>query len=334
MFPSFFLLTLLSLTGIAHAETDWSRIAPNSHVYTTLVMLTILAIILTALQFLHCLAALWAKDTQIRKQGLVILLPGLVSLLALYILRTYFLIHYNSTHFPRAFYTMLYFTEQFSTILVAVSTMVLLYYTEHDWYQDTIVILRVKQGIESLLVGAWLALVVAQTITYQQPSDVDHNPLLTVVLYQPKLTHIIIGLYTFISIDVALSSFMLWLHARKRLDLEEQNHVKTLLLITPLLAIRALILLALHFVPLISIPPTLVKTIWIFLFLGWILLDPALCYVALYTLLHSSQVPAPIRFRSFTWAPLAGCINGMTRSPRLYLVKESETRYAIQQRWE
>ncbi|KAF7336368.1 hypothetical protein MVEN_02185300 [Mycena venus] len=267
-----------------------------------MVIFTVLAIVVTVVQFLHCFTAVVGMEAGLGKRPFVVLFPGLVSLLALYILRAYILTHYNnsSSHLSRAIYAMLYFTEQFSNILIAASTMIFLYRTERDWYQNT-VILAVRKGLGLLFLAAWLALVVAQTITYRLPSDVDHNALLTIALYQDKLTHAIIGFYNLVTLDIAVSSFVLWIHARKYWEPESEKdhhqHTNTLLLITHLLAIRSLFLLVVHILSLVSIPPHLVNTVWTVIFVGWLMLDPTLCYAALYALLRASGIEPPIRFR-------------------------------------
>ncbi|KAJ7131283.1 hypothetical protein C8R44DRAFT_56408 [Mycena epipterygia] len=291
--PSFLLVAILAiLAGVAHAETDWSILTPDSDLNTTMVVCTVLAIVVTIVQFLHCLAAVWGKEAGLSQQTFVVLLPGFVSLLALYILRAYFLTHYtHDTHLSRAIYAMLYFTEQLSNILIAASTMVLLYYTERDWYQNS-TILRVRKGLGLLFVVAWLALVVAQTIIYRKPSDVDHTALLTIALYQDRLTHAIIGFYNLVTLDIAISSFVLWLHA------SPDHRIKLLLFITPLLALRSLALLVVHVLSLVTIPTHLVSTIRNVIYICWLMVDPTLCYIALYALLRASQVPPPIRFRT------------------------------------
>ncbi|KAJ7131244.1 hypothetical protein C8R44DRAFT_56252 [Mycena epipterygia] len=312
--PSFLLLAILAiLAGVTHAKTNWSILTPDPDLNTTMVVYTVLAIVVTIVQFLHCLAAVWGKDDGLGQRTFVVLLPGLVSLLALYILRAYFLTHYNhDTHLSRAIYAMLYFTEQLSNILIAASTMVLLYYAERDWYQNATILL-VRKGLGLLFVIAWLALVVAQTIIYGQPSDVDHDALLTIALYQGRLTHAIIGLYNLVTLDIAISSFVLWIHARKLLDPKAgpDNRITLLLLIAPLLALRSLALLVVHVLSLVTIPAHLVSTIWNVIYVGWLMVDPTLCYAALYALLGASQVPPPIRFRTIAqicWTIVLACL--------------------------
>jgi hypothetical protein len=78
-----------------------------------------------------------------------------------------------------------------------------------------------------------------------------------------------------------------------------------LLIITPLLALRSLALLVIHVLSLVSIPAHLVNTIWSVVFGGWLMLDPTLCYAALYALLRASGIPAPIQFRAIAKACLA-----------------------------
>ncbi|KAF7339114.1 hypothetical protein MVEN_01988100 [Mycena venus] len=193
---------------------------------------------------------------------------------------------------------MLYFTEQFSNILIATSTMVFLYWTERNWYKNTM-ILAVRNALGLLMVVAWLALVVAQTILYRPPSDVDHNGLLTIALYQDQLTHAIIGFYNLVTLDIAVSSFVVWIYARKyrEPESEKDHHTNIFLLITLLLAIRSLSILVVHILSLVSIPPHLVNTIWTVIFVGLLMLDPTLCYAALYALLRASGVKPPIKFR-------------------------------------
>ncbi|KAJ7021383.1 hypothetical protein C8F04DRAFT_1241413 [Mycena alexandri] len=334
-----FLLTVF--TGVAHAKTDWSIITPDSDLNTSMVIYTILAVAVTVVQSIHGLAAVGKMEAGLGRRTFVFLLPGLVSLLALYILRTYFLIHYNSTHFPRAFYAMLYFTEQFSNILIAVSTMILLYCTERDWYQNT-VILRARKGLGFLIILGWLGLVVAQAALYRQPSDVDHNPLLTIALYQDELTHAIIGFYNFVTLDIALSAFILWIHARRRPDPEAgaDPRIKILLLITALLAIRSLALLVVHVISIVSIPTHLANTIWNLIFCGWLMLDPTLCYIALYALLHSSQVEPPIKFRVIVATcciVAAGVLKTVLAimaamcGPRIYVVQSWGKTYVVEE---
>ncbi|KAJ7264768.1 hypothetical protein C8J57DRAFT_407389 [Mycena rebaudengoi] len=308
--PSFLPMAILAiLAGVTHAKTDWSILkTPDSGLNAAMVVYTILAIVVTIVQFLHCLAAVWKKEAGLGQRTFDVLLPGLVSLLALYILRAYFLTHYNhDTHLPRAIYAMLYFTEQLSNILIAASTIVLLYCAERDWYQNT-TILRVRKGLALLFVVAWLALVVAQTIVYGQPSDVDHNALLTIAVYQNRLTHAIIGFYNLITLDIAISSFVLWIHARKRPDPEAgpDQRIRLLLFITSLLALRSLALLVVHVLSLVTIPRHIVSTVWNVIYIFWLMVDPTLSYVALYALLRASQVPPPIRFR--TIAQICGAI--------------------------
>ncbi|KAJ7264764.1 hypothetical protein C8J57DRAFT_1623696 [Mycena rebaudengoi] len=306
--PSFMLIAILAiLAGATHAETDWSVLkAPDSDLNTTVVVYTVLAIIVTIVQFLHCLAAVWKKEAGLGQRTFDVLLPGLASLLALYILRAYFLTHHNH-HISRAIYAMLYFTEQFSSILIAASTMVLLYCAERDWYQNT-TILRVRKGLALLFVVAWLALVVAQTIIYRQSSDIDHNAVftLTIALYRNRLTDAIIGFYNLVTLDIALSSFVLWIHARIRADPEAgpDRRIKFLLFITPLLALRSLALLIVHVLSLTTIPRHLVSTVGNVIYIGWFIVDPTLCYVALYALLRVSQASPPLRFRTI----VQGCL--------------------------
>jgi hypothetical protein len=209
--PSFLLISVLA--GVAHAKTDWSLITPDPDINTTMVVYTILAIVVTVVQFLHCLAAVCGMEAGFGRRTFVVLLPGLVSLLALYILRAHLLIHYNHSHLSRAIYAMLYFSEQLSNILIATSTMVILCAAERDWYQNA-TLLGVRKAVGLLFVIAWLALVVAQTIMYHPPSDVDHNAILSIALYQDNLTHVIIGFYNIVTLDITLSSFFLWIHTR------------------------------------------------------------------------------------------------------------------------
>ncbi|KAJ7264759.1 hypothetical protein C8J57DRAFT_1512111 [Mycena rebaudengoi] len=57
------------LNGATHAETDWSVLkAPDSDLNTTVVVSTVLAIVVTIVQFLHCLAAAWKKETGLGEQ--------------------------------------------------------------------------------------------------------------------------------------------------------------------------------------------------------------------------------------------------------------------------
>jgi hypothetical protein len=190
------------------------------------VVYTVLAIVVTIVQFLHCFTAVVRMEPGLGKQTFAVLFSGLVSLLALYILRAYFLTHYNNyrSHSSRPIYAMLYFTEQFADILITTSTMVLLYWTERDWYKNTI-ILAVRKGRGSLVVVAWLALVVAQMILSRPSSDVDHNALLTIAFYQDnlKLTLAIIAFYNLLTLDIAVSSFVLWMYARKYREPESEN---------------------------------------------------------------------------------------------------------------
>jgi hypothetical protein len=121
---------------------------------------------------------------------------------------------------------MLYFTEHFSNILIAASTMLLLYSTECDWYQNGI-IHRVRNGLRLLSVVAWLALVVAETIKYHPPPDVAHNAIMTIALSQGRLTNPIIGFYNFVTLDIAISSDLLGMYARKHQDREaDPDHVR------------------------------------------------------------------------------------------------------------
>ncbi|KAJ7851449.1 hypothetical protein B0H13DRAFT_2674177 [Mycena leptocephala] len=397
--PSLFLVTILaSLTGVTHAKTDWSTVTPIPYVNMTMMIFTVLAIVVTIVQSLHCIAAASGVDVGRGKRLFVVLLPGLVSLLALYILRAYFLTHYHpTTHLSRALYAMLYFTEQFSNIMIAASTMALLHYTERDWYEITIG-LRIRTALRTLLVVAWLALVIAQTVIYRPPSDVDHNALLTIALYQDRLTHAIIGVYNFITLDIAISSFVLWIHVRKREspdpesgpdkrlsefpepesgpensisefvgpesgsdhhasecpapEPEQETRHKFLLFAASLLAIRALALLVVHVISVLSIPAHLVTVIWNVILFGWLVLDPTLCYAALYALLRASRVPAPLQFR---WIVVAcatvaaaaaavavilvgGCLKGMAEDERnTYVVKDKNTgikhKIVVQKRW-
>ncbi|KAJ7599511.1 hypothetical protein C8J56DRAFT_1094409 [Mycena floridula] len=298
---SFFLMLLLAtLTGFTHAETDWSLITPDSGINTTIVIYTILAILATVVQFLHCCAAMGGTmEAGLGKWSFILLFPGLLSLLALYILRAYFLTHYHSTvHFSRAVYAMLYFTEQFSNIMIAASTMVLLYCAEREWYEN-VVIFCVRKGFGAISIVAWMTLVVAQTILYHQPANEDHNALLTTALYQDHLTHAIMGFYNLVTLDIAISSFVLWIRVNKlrAAETEMDQRFRALSFITPLLAIRSLALLIIHAISLVSVPDHLVNKLWNLIFFGWLILDPTVCYLALYILLDSSQVPPPIRFR-------------------------------------
>ncbi|KAJ7224724.1 hypothetical protein B0H12DRAFT_1077968 [Mycena haematopus] len=300
--PIFIFAVLASVAGVAHAKTDWSTITPDSIPNTTMVIFTVLATVVTIVQFLHCFAVVVGMEAGLGKRTFTVLFPGLVSLLALYILRAYFLTHYNHSpsHLSRAIYAMLYFTEQFSNILIAASAMAFLYSHERDWYEYT-VLLAVRNGLRFLFLVAWLALVVANTIVYRPPSDVDHNALLTIALYQDTLTHAIIGFYNLITLDIAVSSFVLWIHARKyrepESDKDPASHINTLLFVTLLLAIRSLSLLVVHILSLVSIPPHLANTIWTVIVVLWLMADPTLCYAALYALLRASGVEPPIQFR-------------------------------------
>ncbi|KAJ6556057.1 hypothetical protein B0H19DRAFT_1151860 [Mycena capillaripes] len=163
------------------------------------------------------------------------------------------------------------------------------------------------------MVVAWLALVVAQTILYRPPSDVDHNALLTIALYQDKLTHAIIGFYNLVTLEIAVSSFVLWIYARKHREPESEKDHRTniLFFITILLAIRSLSLLVVHVLSFVSIPPHLVNAIWNVIFVGWLMLDPTLCYAALYALLRTSGVKPPIKFRQIVqvcWEVIMACL--------------------------
>ncbi|KAJ6569304.1 hypothetical protein B0H19DRAFT_1256948 [Mycena capillaripes] len=309
--PSF--LLILALAGVTHANTDWSIITPDPDLNTTMVVYTVLAIVVTIVQLVHCFAAVLGMEAGSGQRTFIVLFPGLISLLALYILRAYFLTHYNRDHLSRAIYAMLYFTEQLSNILIAASTMVLLCWAEIEWYQN-ITILGVRKALGLLFVVAWLALVVAETIMYRQPSDVDHNALLTIALYQDKCTHAIIAFYNLVTLDIAVSSFVLWIHARslKRADPESEPDIRItlLLIITPLLALRSLGLLVVHVLSLILIPAHLVDTIWNVIYGSWLMFDPTLAYAALYALLRASGVPPPIRFRTIAkacWSIIVVC---------------------------
>ncbi|KAJ7206880.1 hypothetical protein GGX14DRAFT_567972 [Mycena pura] len=309
MFRPFVLVILASVAGITNAnlKTEWYMITPDPDLDTTMMVYTVLAIVVTIVQFLHCLAVVVHMEAEPGKHTFAVLFAGLVSLLALYTLRAYFLTHYNTaTHLSRPIYAMLYFTEQFSNIMITFSTMILLRWAEGDWYKNAI-ILRVRKGLGLLLVVAWLALVVAQTIMYRPPTDVDHNALLTVALYQDRLTDAIIAFYNLVTLDIAISSFVLWIHVRKlpEPDSGPDHRIKILLLISPLLAIRTLALVVVHVVSLVSIPAHLVNTIWDIILVRWLVLDPTLCYAALYALLRASGVPFPIQFKTIVAACLA-----------------------------
>ncbi|KAJ7915405.1 hypothetical protein B0H13DRAFT_2324354 [Mycena leptocephala] len=302
---SLFLLAILAnAPGITHAKTDWPTITPDSDLNTTMVVYTVLATVVTIVQFLHCFAAVVGMEAGLGKRTFTVLFPGLMSLLALYILRSYFLTHYNNSpaHLSRAIYAMLYFTEQFSNILIATSTMALLYWTERDWYKNKIILATRK----------------------------DHNALLTIDLYQHKLTHAIIGFYNVVTIDISISSFVLWIYGRKYRESEAEKDQRTnsLLLITPLLAIRSLLLLVVHVLSLVSIPPHLVNTIWTVIYGGWLMLNPTLCYAALYTLLLVSGAEPPIRFRHIAlacWAIIVACFSCVTAMERAMPRTETET---------
>ncbi|KAJ7723231.1 hypothetical protein B0H16DRAFT_1888085 [Mycena metata] len=397
--PSLFLLaTLSSLAGVSHAKTDWTMVTPFPDVNLAIMIFTVLAIVVTIVQCLHCISAASEVVVGRGKHLFVVLLPGLVSLLALYILRAYFLTHYHpTTHLSRAVYAMLYFTEQFATVTIAASTMALLHYTERDWYETTIG-LQIRKGLRTLLIATWLALVIAQTVMYRPPSDVDHNALLTIALYQDRLTHAIIGIYNFFSLDIAISSLLLWIHVREREykdpesgpeerfsefpepEFEPENSVsefvdpesgsdhhtgespareheretrhKFLLFAAVLLAIRALALLVVHIISIASIPAHLVTAIWNVILFGWLVLDPTLCYAAVYALLRASRVPAPLQFRWIVVACAAvaaaaavaavalvgACLKGMAEGERdTYVVKDKTTgnkhKIVVQKRW-
>ncbi|KAJ7599445.1 hypothetical protein C8J56DRAFT_881884 [Mycena floridula] len=248
---------LATLTGFTHAKTDWSLITPDSDYNAAMVIYTILAILVTIVQFLHCCAAV------------------------------------NGT------------MEQFSNIMIAASTMVLLYCAEREWYEN-VIILCVRKGFGAILILAWIILIVAQTILYHQPADEAYNSLLTIALYQDHLTHAIIGFYNLVTLDIAISSFVLLIRVNKlraaETEMDQWKRVRALFLIAPLLAIRSLGLLMVHIISLVSVPDHLVNTIWNLIFFGWLILDPTLCYIALDILLHSSQVPPPIRFRDIVVA--------------------------------
>ncbi|KAJ7476478.1 hypothetical protein FB451DRAFT_1460567 [Mycena latifolia] len=385
--PSFFLVTILaSLAGVTHAKTDWSMVTPIPYLTMTMMIFTVLAIVVTTVQSFHCIAAARGVDVGCGKRLFVILLPGLVFLLALYILRAYFLTHYHpTTHSSRALYAMLYFTEQFSNIMIAASTMALLHYIERDWYEITIS-LRIRTTLRTLLVAAWLALVIAQTVMYRPPSDVDHNALLTIALHQDRLAHAIIGVYNFVSLDIAISSFMLWIHVRKREsqspdpesgpenrlselpepesgpenslrelagpesgsdhhaseypdpESEQETRHNFLLFAASLLAIRALALLVMHVISVVSIPAHLVTVIWNVILFGWLVLDPTLCYAALYILLRASGLPAPLPFRWIVVACAAVVAVGVyIDKGKTYEVTDKTTgvkhKIVLQERW-
>ncbi|KAJ7573301.1 hypothetical protein C8J56DRAFT_1034024 [Mycena floridula] len=299
---------LATLTGFTQAKTDWSLITPDPDFNTTMVIYTILAILVTIVQFLHCCAVIGETiEGGLGTRTFVLLFPGLLSLLALYILRAYFLTHYHSTtHLSRAVYAMLYFTEQFSNIMIAASTMILLHCAEREWYEN-VIIFCIRKGFATILIVAWMTLVVAQTILYRQPADAVHNALLTIALYQGRLTHAIIGFYNLVTLDITISSFVLWIRVNKlrAAETEMDQRVRALFFIAPLLAIRSLVLLIVHVISLVSVPDHLVNKIWNLIFFGWLMLDPTLCYVALYILLRCSQVPPPIRFREIVAAIFA-----------------------------
>ncbi|KAJ7230769.1 hypothetical protein C8J57DRAFT_1386884 [Mycena rebaudengoi] len=401
--PSFFLVTMLaSLAGVTHAKTDWSMVTPIPYLTMTMMIFTVLAIVVTIVQSFYCLAAVRGVDVGRGKRLFIVLLPGLVSLLALYILRAYFLTHYHPTthynpitHSSRALYAMLYFTEQFSNIMIAASTMALLHYTERDWYEITIS-LRIRTALRTLLVAVWLALVIAQTVMYRPPSDVDHNALLTIALYQNRLAHAIIGVHNFVSLDIAISSFVLWIHVRKsesqspdlesgpdnRLsefpepesgpennlievagpgsrsdhhateypdpESEQEIRHKFLLFAASLLAIRALALLVMHVISVVPIPAHLVTVIWNVILFGWLVLDPTLCYAALYILLRASGLPNPFQFRWIVAAcavvvaavvlMVGACLIGMAKGEsKTYEMKDKTTgithKIVVQERW-
>jgi hypothetical protein len=83
----------------------------------------------------------------------------------------------------------------------------------------------------------------------------------------------------------------------RKLNLVFVQRIKFLLLITAVLTIRSLALLVVHVLSLVTIPVHLVSAVRIVIYIGWIMVDPTLCYVALYALLYASRVPPPIRFR-------------------------------------
>ncbi|KAJ7578110.1 hypothetical protein C8J56DRAFT_969032 [Mycena floridula] len=286
---------LAALAGLTHAKTDWSLVTPDPHANTTVVIYTIIVIVVTIGQLLHCFAAMVRTvEGGLGRRYFVLLFPGLLSRLALYSLRIYFLTYYRSTtHSSRAVYAMLYFTEQFSNIMITVSAMVLLYRAEHKRYGN-VTILRVRKGIEPILIVTWMTLVVAQTILYHQPADENHNAVLSLLLAlnqdHLRVTYAIIGFYNLITLDIAISSFVL-----QTAETEMDQHVKALSF-TRLLVIRSLVLLIIHVISLVSVPDHLVKTIWYLIFFGWLMLDPTLCYIALVLLLQSSQAPSPLRF--------------------------------------
>jgi hypothetical protein len=218
---------LAILAGVTHAKTDWSTATPDSGLNTATVVYTIATIIFMLGLVQGCIEGLRGMHAELGPATFVVLLPGLVCLLALYSLRIYFLIRYShDPNLSRAIYAMLYFTEHFSNILIAASTMLLLYSTECDWYQNGI-IHRVRNGLRLLSVVAWLALVVAETIKYHPPPDVAHNAIMTIALSQGRLTNPIIGFYNFVTLDIAISSDLLGMYARKHQDREaDPDHVR------------------------------------------------------------------------------------------------------------
>ncbi|KAJ7205613.1 hypothetical protein C8J57DRAFT_1405481 [Mycena rebaudengoi] len=371
--PSFFLESLMP-------KTDWSMVTPIPYLTMTMMIFTVLAIVVTIVQSFYCLAAVRGVDVGRGKGLFIVLLPGLVSLLALYILRAYFLTHYHpTTHYNPITH------HPFSNIMIAASTMALLHYTERDWYEITIS-LRIRTALRTLLVAVWLALVIAQTVMYRPPSDVDHNALLTIALYQNRLAHAVIGVYNFVSLDIAISSFVLWIHVRKsesqspdlesgpdnRLsefpepesgpengkltpvrtfiefagpgsgsdhhateypdpESEQETRHKFLLFAASLLAIRALALLVMHVISVVPIPAHLVTVIWNVILFGWLVLDPTLCYAALYILLRASGLPNPFQFR---WI-VAAC--AVVVAAVVLMVKDKTTgithKIVVQERW-
>ncbi|KAJ7257306.1 hypothetical protein C8J57DRAFT_1343017 [Mycena rebaudengoi] len=359
--PSFFLVTMLaSLAGVTHAKTDWSMVTPIPYLTMTMMIFTVLAIVVTIVQSFYCLAAVRGVDVGRGKRLFIVLLPGL-----------------------------------FSNIMIAASTMALLHYTERDWYEITIS-LRIRTALRTLLVAVWLALVIAQTVMYRPPSDVDHNALLTIALYQNRLAHAVIGVYNFVSLDIAISSFVLWIHVRKsesqspdlesgpdnRLsefpepesgpennliefagpgsgsdhhateypdpESEQETRHKFLLFAASLLAIRALALLVMHVISVVPIPAHLVTVIWNVILFGWLVLDPTLCYAALYILLRASGLPNPFQFRWIVAAcavvvaavvlMVSACLIGMAKGEsKTYEVKDKTTgithKIVVQERW-
>jgi hypothetical protein len=105
------------------------------------------------------------------------------------------------------------------------------------------------------------------------------------------------------------------------------------LFITPVLAIRSLALLVIHVLSLISIPPHLVNTIWTVIYVGWLMLDPTLCYVALYALLGASGIPAPLQFRQIIRVCF-GFLKGCCDNRKEYKVKVQDNgTIVVKERW-